>query len=31
MLRENLEESTVSVWGFSPKERNTELAVYGEL
>lgn len=31
MPRENLEESTVSVWGFSPEEGNAGLAVSGEL
>lgn len=31
MVRENLEASTVSVWGFSPEEGNAGLAVCGEL
>lgn len=31
MVRENLEESTFTIWGFSPEEENAELAVYGEL
>lgn len=31
MVRENLEESTFTVWGFSPEEGTAELAVYGEL
>lgn len=31
MVRENLEDSTFTVWGFSPGEGNAELAVHGEL
>lgn len=31
MVRENLEKSTFTVWGFSAEEGNAELAVYGEL